>query len=58
MRVKSLVTLEAEGHVFPAGTVFEVEQTYAATHDLLHVETDALLWALKTEVELVEASDA
>lgn len=54
MIVRSLIELSAEGQTFPVGTLFTVEQTYAATYDLHHPETDALLWAVKSEVETVD----
>jgi hypothetical protein len=49
-RVKSVVVLEAEGHLFDIGTEFDVERMYEESCDIYHKETGVLLWCRYEEV--------
>ena len=51
--VKLIRAVSAEGETFQSGTEMEIEQVYDNSVDLIHRETEVLLWVRPDEIEKV-----
>jgi hypothetical protein len=54
--VKLTKAVSAEGTTFQLGTEMEIEQVYDNSIDLIHRETEILMWVRPDEIELTSLS--